>query len=320
VDGQQRPCPPVVVRVRGRDAFAPQPAGLRYHVDACVVEPTAVVADLAAELAATESVADALACDASAGTATPSDPFAAFEAPEDTSAMLPSAVLPFALSPSDDAFTFGLPLGEERIDEAARLLDGAPGGGLVAHALALRVFFPQFETSGDPAVAAALDGVRGGLRDLFDRLFVKLRIPGFAVASDDLDDVALRGAMIGLFDLLRTARAGDDRGDGATVRIARARASELLAAFAHAPYGAPAVLRALVALMPVRCDGDPLLSAALARYACALGDAVARYDGVPLEIFDDALARASDRALDEARAALAVALRSRCAPFAELSC
>ena len=108
-------------------------------------------------------------------------------------------------------------------------------------------------------------------------------------------------------------------GDGATVRITRERVRELLAALAGAPYGDPAVLRALVALLPTRCERDPLLSAALARYACAFDDVLARYDGVPLELFDDALARASDRALDDARAALAAALRGRAA-LTEVAC
>ncbi|MDP9105314.1 MAG: hypothetical protein M3N49_05205, partial [Candidatus Eremiobacteraeota bacterium] len=187
---------------------------------------------------------------------------------------------------------------------------------------ALRAFFPDVDPSGDPVIGAALDDVRCALRDVFDRLFVKLRIPGFSVATDDVDDVALRRAMTGFFQRLLDAPGRDDRCEDATVatvRITRERAGELLAALADAPYGAPAALRALVALLPTRCESDPLLSAALARYACALDDSMARYEGVPLELFDDALARASDRALGDARAALAVAFRSRTA-FAEVSC
>ena len=38
VDGEERACPAIAVHVRGREAFAAQPAGLAYHVDACVVE------------------------------------------------------------------------------------------------------------------------------------------------------------------------------------------------------------------------------------------------------------------------------------------
>ena len=236
----------------------------------------------------------------------------------DGAGVAPLMDMPCAVA-TDDAVTFTLPLDGDRIHEIARLMDGAGGPGLVPHVLALRAFFPEAETSGDRGVAAALDGVRSALRDVFDRLFVKLRIPGFDVTADDLDDVSLRHAMIDMFNRLLDAPSGDGRAEGATARVTRSRVRELLAAFAHAPYGSPAALRALAALVPTQCTSHPLLSTALARYACALDDALARYEGVPLELFDDALARASDRVLDDARAALSDALQSPRA-FAELSC
>ena len=93
----------------------------------------------------------------------------------------------------------------ERLDEIVRLLGGAAGRGLIPHVLALRAFFPDVDPSGDPLVAAALDDVRFALRDVLDRLFVKLRIPGFDVATDDLEDVPLRRAMTGFFQRLLDA-------------------------------------------------------------------------------------------------------------------
>lgn len=283
IDGRERPCDAIAVHVRGRDAFAPQSAGLPYHVDACVID----------------AVSSVVAPDISGESRS-------IEAP-DTGGFIAR----------DDAFTFGLRLDAGRLDEVARRLNAA--GGLVAHILALRMLLPDGETSGDPGVAAALDGVRFALGDVLDRLFVKLRIPGFAIASDDVDDVVLRSAMIGLFEKLLDAPPGDDRCDGASARITRERVRELLATFVDAPFGSPAMLRALVALLPAHCDFDPSLGAALARYAIALDDVLARYEGVPLELFDDALARASDRALDDAGMALTAALRGY-AQFAELAC
>jgi len=296
VDGEERASPAIAVHVRGREAFAAQPFGLAYHVDACVVESAAAPApraDLESDPAARET--------------------AELSAPAD------AIEVPCTAHVADDAFTFGLRLDGERLDEIARLLNGATGRGLIPHVLALRAFFPDVDPSGDPLAGAALDDVRCALRDVFERLFVKLRIPGFDVTTDDLEDVPMRRAMTGLFRRLLDAPVARGRCDGATVQITRERAAELLAAFAEARYGSPAALRALVALLPTRCESDPLLSAALARYACALDDSIARYEGVPLELFDDALARASDRALDDAHAALAVAVRSRTA-FAEASC
>jgi hypothetical protein len=287
VDGAERPCDAIALHVRGREAFAAQPAGLPYYVDACMID---------------------------------AEPFAA--APHEKHEAKPIEAPHFCASSNDehveDAFTFGWSLEPVRLEGVARLLDAA-NGTLLTNILALRGLLPDGESSDDAGVAAALDGVRCTLADVLDRLFVKLRIPGFAVASDDVDDVMLRSAMIGLFERLLHARPGDDRCEGATVRITRERVRELLGTFTDAPYGAPAVLRALVALLSARCEFDSLLGAALARYACAFDDALARYEGIPLELFDDALARASDRALDEARAALSATLSGRAAQ-AELAC
>jgi hypothetical protein len=321
VDGEERACPAIAVHVRGREAFAAQPAGLAYHVDACVVESVAAPAALAepesgpraAVTAGVSAFAEAIeapfvaraAGDAFTGDTRTAGTFTADMFTPDTF--------------TGDAFTFGLELDGERLDEIARLLGGAGGRGLISHVLALRAFFPDDDPSGDPLVGAALDDVRCALRDVLDRLFVKLRIPGFDVATGDVEDAPLRRAMT-FFERLLDAPVVQGRcGSRATVRITRERAGELLAVLGGAPYGSPAALRALVALLPTRCESDPLLSAALARYACALDDSMSRYEGVPLELFDDALARACDRGLDDARAALAVALRSRTA-FAGAPC
>ena len=309
------------MRVRGRDAFAAQPAGLPYHVDACVID--AVVP------AVVPAVASGVCSEVATGVLdlpdvpdVPNLRMLIEDAPFEPLSSHPSQMC----ASRDDAFTFGFRLDGARLDEIARLLR-AGGRGLVAHVIALRTLLPDSETSGDPGIASALDGVRAAVGDVLDRLFVKLRIPGFDVASDDVDDAAVRHAMIALFERLLAAppgagRRADDAGrsaDGATVRITRERVRELLASFAGAPYGAPAVLRALAALLPSQCEADPALGSAFVRYAIALDDALARYEGVPLELFDDALTRAYDRALDDARAALELALGDRTA-FAELAC
>jgi hypothetical protein len=279
------------VHVRGREPFGAQRAGLPYHVDACVVnvESGAVESTVSREVQ-----------------------------PLPAQHELPTLPNDSESRTCDDVFTFELLLDSRPLDDVARLLETA-AGGLVTDVLALRMLLPDGETSGHPGIASALEGVRCALHDVLDRLFVKLRIPGFAVTSDDLDDVVLRSATIGLFERLLDAPPGRDWSRGATGRITRERVRELLAAFADTPYGSPAMLRAFVALLPTRCEAGPALGTALAQYRCALDDVLARYEGVPLELFDDALARASDRSLDAARAALAAALHE-CSTFAELAC
>lgn len=307
VDGDVRPLSPIAVNVRGRDPFALQPAGLPYHVDASVIAPATSAAAGPAAQFETPARSAAESC----GALEPIDlePIVVESAPPATAPALMRGA----------AFTFRLGLDVERLDEIARLLHGATGSGLAAHLLALRAFFPDGETSGDGAVAAALDELGCAVRDVFDRLFVKLRIPGFDVASDDLEDPVLRGALTALCQRLLDAAPGVRDVDGASASVERDRVRDLLDAFGGRSYGSPAALVALVALLPTRCEDDPRLGGALAAYARALDDALARYDGVPLELFDDALARASDGVLDDARAAVVAAMRRRAA-VAEVAC
>ena len=194
--------------------------------------------------------------------------------------------------PARKAIAFSMRLDGARLDEIGRLLPGLRAGGLVGHLFALRLFFPDGGAANDAALAPVLAAAGDALRDVFDRLFVKLRIPGYDVSADDLEDAALRAALAVLLDRLANA---DDRRAPADV--------------VAAPFGAPAVLRALLALLPVRCDDDPRFAAALADHAAQLENAIARYEGMPLEVFDEALAHRSEPALDRARANLLDALQ-----------
>ena len=187
---------------------------------------------------------------------------------------------------------FSLRLDAARLDEIARLRSGFASGGLAGHLFALRLFFPDAGTVRDPGISAALAVLSDRLRDVFDRLFVKLRIPGFVLCCDDLEDPPLRAAIVALLGRLD---AGIDEG--------------VPPAFAAAPLGAPEALRSLTALLPSRCDDDPRLADALGRHAALLDDALGRYAGAPLELFDEGLAHRSEPALDIARAEIVDLLR-----------
>ena len=198
---------------------------------------------------------------------------------------------------SRDNVRFALHLDQDRRDEIARFVRGGAGLGLTAHVLALRALFPDAATSGEIALAAQLDDARAAVRDVFDRLFVKLRIPGFDVTADDLEDPAMRRALIALVPQLLEVLPGD----------ARFRAA--LDTLAHARYGAPGVLRILVALIPTACEDEPLLAEALAHYAGALDDVLAAFEDAPVERFDHALTYRRDERLDHALAGVVSALR-----------
>ena len=179
-----------------------------------------------------------------------------------------------------------------RWEDVARLMHGVRCGGLVLHVLALRAFFPEPDDAVTGATSAARDAVGHALRDVFDRLFVKLRIPGFDVGADDLEDGRLRRALVALVDP-----------DGTNARYT---------AVPDAPFGAPTVLRMLLATIPPP-ECDDRLAAAVNEYLRALDAALASYEDLPLELFDDALARGRDTALDDARAALLALVDERVA-------
>lgn len=284
-DGEVRCVASAGIAVRERDVFAAQRAGLPYHVETCVVIPRSQ------DDIQPQAIAEVRTC-APLGDA--AEPLAR----ETVEASCSSRETP--------APRYTLRLDRRRTEEIARLRHGTETDGLVGHLFALRFFFPDGDCAGNAGITAALQTLEPAVRDTFDRLYVKLRIPGFAVSSDDVEDRAVRDALLGLYETMLAA--APDEGLRRT-----------LAACAEASYGAPIVLRALVALIPRRCDDDPAFGDALAAYAALLDGALSRYQGLPLEIFDDALAHGRDGALDEAREQVFAALRASLAPL-EVAC
>ncbi len=269
VDGGARPPASCAVRVEPRPAFAVRPPQLSFHVAGCSVAPATLVPRFPAVIprlpeAVPPDAPDELASDLEAPPAEPR--FAA------------------AGGAARESHATELRLDAARIDAIARLHHALRGPGLLAHLFALRLFFPSAARASHP-LALPFDEARGALEDVFDRLYVKLRIPGFDVCADDLDDARLRAAADGLVHAL-----------------------DLRSVPAGTPCGSPAVLRALVTRLDAPCEPDPHLADAIAAHARALDDALAAYDGLPLELFDDALARRADVRLDAARGALLDAL------------
>ncbi len=77
----------------------------------------------------------------------------------------------------------------DRLARALRFIDEARFGGLVTHLFALRAFMP--DAIGD-AHGGAVGSLRELLRDEFDRLFIKLRLPNYVIAPRDVETPSLR--------------------------------------------------------------------------------------------------------------------------------
>ncbi len=227
-------------------------------------------------------------------------------------------------------------------DQTRRLLQRSHEPGLLVHIFVLRALFPNRTESSDASLAHALDTARIALRDVFDRLFVKIRIPGFPVAADDIEDQSLRDALSALFETL--AASNTDAADGGPVhtdtyragaasaefcaRIDSAQARAALTMLARAPRGAPSVLRSIVTLLPaathgVAADRPEQIGAmtagahsaeiAASRFVRELDAALAAFDDEPAYPFDAALMSGRYHRLDAARDALVAALGGRAA-------
>ena len=261
-DGTRCGLAPIGLEVRDTHAFALRPAELPYHVDAPTV-PARVQ---------TRAMPDD---DASGDASTDDVLFDTIGPPNDA----PAPEVPSASAPI------------RRWDDVARLMRGARCDGLVLHVLALRALFPDLDQDAGDAPTIARAAVGEALRDLFDRLFVKLRIPNFTIGADDLEDRALRGALLGVAD----ANDGAPR----------------YAALLDAPLGGPTALRALIAATPGGRDSP--LDRAVEGYLRALDTTLCAFEDLPLDVFEAALVRGRDRTLDEARAVVLALLDAQLA-------
>jgi hypothetical protein len=227
----------------------------------------------------------------------------------------PSAPAPAPVEPARDTvrLTFS-PAGDAPI-VAARLLRGDAPAGLAGYLPVLGAFFPTGSSA--TGSAAALAAARTAIGDGFDRLHVLLRLPGFAPSGDDLENAPQRRSLLALYAALcEGIDDGSLTDDAFAVELDRSRLREIVSTFADARFGAPSALRAILALIPRRCDDEPLLSGALARYTGTLDDVLSRCERLNGDEAERVLAAGRDLALEDARASLVAALRAHTLPIA----
>lgn len=208
-------------------------------------------------------------------------------------------------SPQEAARTATLAsFSDDRVARTLRFLREARFGSLVTHLFALRAFLP--DAIGD-ARCAALEPLRDTLREEFDRLFIKLRLPRYLIVARDIETPSLRAAVDRLLDEAASARGapGDPpiaslelRGTFSTDELRslhdRVLSSELASALPWA---------ALARLLP-----DD--AASYAEYRGLLIERLdALADSEPLE-FVEALQREEDGALDGALDAMCASLHA----------
>jgi uncharacterized repeat protein (TIGR01451 family) len=195
----------------------------------------------------------------------------------------------------------------ERLGRVARFLEEARFEGFVTHLFAIRAFLP--DAVGD-AHAGALAALRDALRDELDRLFIKLRLPNYAIAARDVETPSLRAVVERLLHETASARGTPAEPPDAAVTLAGTFEPAALSEFADriedAELASAPTWAALARLLP----DSP---SEFARYRAPLCDRLDAMTELESAEFVATLQRdrdgALDAALDDVLAALHAAAR-----------
>ncbi len=185
-----------------------------------------------------------------------------------------------------------------------RYLRAAAVPGFIRHILALRVLTAGAIPGASLALLDALAHERAARRAVLDRLLIKLRLPGFAVESTDLEDRASRTALRALVlqTIEATGASTDADGIVADTSVDRNALRALLDAFVGAPLGSTASFTVLAHLIGTDVQGDAPLTRALRTYRDALIAA--------LSVDADVTTLPADPELDRALDAIVFSLES----------
>jgi hypothetical protein len=294
---------PLAVTIADAPPFGARPNALPFHIDAATVGDFSIAAPYTGEVAVLPASASPTAIDALPAAPDPSGPEAWTLAPpdvhsDDTDAFPESAA----------TVTAWLTLDAVRSAAIVRVLRGARGPGMIGHVPSLAVLFPNAIASGNASLDATFAGASEAIRGIYERLFVKLRIPGYDVTAGDLEDIATRRELLSLLERIGTS--GDTHADldsraDVYVHLDRQRLHAAWNALAHAPLGGPQTLAAVAALLPRFGSGDAAV--AVGAYAGALAiafDAACAMSGDDFTVY---LTNSEAPELDSARA-IAVAV------------
>lgn len=192
----------------------------------------------------------------------------------------------------------------QRVDRTARFLREARFTGLITHLFALRAFLP--DAIGD-AHCAALGATKELLRDEFDRLFIKLRLPGYAIAPRDVETPSLRSTLERL--IAETASARGMPVESPTIALAlrgefdAGKLRELGDRLTSAPLATALPWAALARLLPSQ-------GAQYSEYRARLIESLDALLDADSNDFIDALQNHDDAALDAALDAVVASLHS----------
>jgi len=201
----------------------------------------------------------------------------------------------------------------DALERALRFLEQSDYGGLITHLFAIRTLLPTALVGINGDVPGKLAAEREALRGVVDRLFIKMRMPRYALTGKDLEDRASRSALVELVRSLQESQPTEEAlaGDATVVLegpIEVDRLVPLADALESDPLGSARPWLILAQLLPstfVTPPGGEAMNA----YRSALISTFTNVAALPNEEFHRVLAGTQNAALDAALRDVRAALR-----------
>jgi hypothetical protein len=201
----------------------------------------------------------------------------------------------------------------DALERALRFLEQSDYGGLITHLFAIRTLLPTALVGVNGDVPGKLAAEREALRGVIDRLFIKMRMPRYALTGKDLEDRSSRQALIELVRSLQDAQPAEESNAGdATVvlegPIETERLVRLVTAMESDPLGSARPWLILAHMLPATFVTPPGGEAVNA-YRSALIATFTNVAALPNDEFHRVLAGTQNAALDAALRDVRAALR-----------
>src|SRR6202163_3758885 len=201
----------------------------------------------------------------------------------------------------------------DALERALRFLEQSDYGGLITHLFAIRTLLPTALVGINRDVPGQLAAEREALRGVVDRLFIKMRMPRYALTAKDLEDRTSRSALADLICSLEASKPIDEvDAGGATMRLEGpidvALLTPHIALLESEPLGSARPWLLLAELLPstfIVPNGGEAMNA----YRSALISTFTNVAALPNEEFHRVLAGTQNAALDAALRDVRAALR-----------
>jgi uncharacterized repeat protein (TIGR01451 family) len=202
----------------------------------------------------------------------------------------------------------------DALERALAFLEQSEYGGLITHLFAIRTLLPTAVVGVNGDVPGKLAAEREALRGVVDRLFIKMRMPRYALTGKDLEDRSSRSALVELVRALESSAATEEThaGDAAVVMegaIDVDRLTPHLADLESDPLGSARPWLLLAELLPSAFITPPSAGEEMNAYRSALISTFTNVASLPNDEFHRVLRETQNAALDAALRDVRAALR-----------